>query len=131
LFAVPARFLKALVLISLPLQLLLVELLSSRPHLVEEFYTRQVYQHISRFLRTLFGWVPVPVGQLLFYTIIGALLAVLGRELARLVRRQVSFRQFLGQVGFGTVAFLSGFYFLFNVMWGLNYHRRPPRDRAD
>jgi len=31
-------------------------------------------------------------------------------------------------VGFRAVAFLSAFYFLFTLMWGLNYHRRPAQE---
>jgi hypothetical protein len=105
--------------------MVLIQLLSTQPHWVEKFYALHFYQTISRFLRALFGWVPVPVGQFLFYGIILALLLGLGRETYRLFRRQLGIKQYLHQTGFRAVAFLSGFYFLFNLMWGLNYHRRP------
>jgi hypothetical protein len=125
LLPVSPKTIKIFVLLSLPLQLLLVQLAATHPQWVETFYSLRFYQYISRFLRTLFGWVPVPVGQVLFYAIILALVLALGRQISCLLRRQITFKRFLRQVGFGTIAFLSGFYFLFNVMWGLNYHRRP------
>jgi hypothetical protein len=73
----------------------------------------------------LFGWVPVPVGQILFYAILLGLLLGLGREVTGLFSRQVPLKRFFRRIGFGALVFFSGFYFLFNVMWGLNYHRRP------
>lgn len=107
------------------MQLLLVQLISTQPMWVEQFYARQIYAYISRSLRFLFGWVPVPVGQFLFYAIILGLLLGLLREIRQLYRRQVSFKTFSQRLAFGGLAFLSCFYFLFNVFWGLNYHRRP------
>lgn len=121
----PRRFLKYFVLLSLPFQVMLVQLLAGRPHLVEQFYSLQFYQDLSRLLRLLVGWVPVPVGQFVFYGLVLALVLAGGRELLRLLRRQVGGKLFLQRSGFGILAFLSGFYFLFHLMWGLNYHRRP------
>ena len=121
----PDKYFKLFVLLSLPVQMLLVQLVSTQPHWVERFYALHIYQYISRFLRALFGWVPLPVGQFLFYAIILGLLLGLAREVFRLLRHQVGIKQFFRHIGFGAAAFLSGFYFLFNVMWGLNYHRRP------
>jgi hypothetical protein len=122
---VSEKKLKLFIYLSLPLQLLLVQLLSGQPQWVERFYALHFYQYLSRFLRTLFGWMPVPVGQLLFYAILAWLVGSLVRQVILLCRRKVRLKAFFGRLGFGAVAFLSGFYFLFNVMWGLNYHRRP------
>lgn len=121
----PGKYFRLFVWLSLPVQLLVVQLVATQPQWVERFYALQVYRYISGFLRALFGWVPVPVGQILFYAIILGLVLALSREVIRLLRRQLSLRIFLRHLSFGAVAFLSGFYFLFHVMWGLNYHRRP------
>ncbi|MGV3641537.1 MAG: DUF3810 domain-containing protein [Adhaeribacter sp.] len=118
-------YVKIFVLLSLPLQVLLVQVLAGRPLLVEQFYSLQFYQILSGMLRLLVGWVPVPVGQFVFYGLVLALVLVAGREVWRLLRRQVGGKLFLRRSGFALVAFLSGFYFLFHLMWGLNYHRRP------
>ncbi|GEO06140.1 membrane protein [Adhaeribacter aerolatus] len=42
--------------------------------------------------------------------------------------KQVSLKLFFKRVGLAAVGFLSVFYFLFTLMWGLNYHRRPIHD---
>ncbi|MGV3504956.1 MAG: DUF3810 domain-containing protein [Adhaeribacter sp.] len=116
---------KIFVLLSLPVQVFLVQLLAGRPHLVEQFYSLQFYQNLSGLLRLLVGWVPVPVGQFVFYGLVLTLVVVSGREIESLLRRRVGAKAFLKRSVFGLLAFLSGFYFLFHLMWGLNYHRRP------
>ena len=116
---------KVAVLLSLPLQMLLIQLIASQPLWVESLYTGLVYKHISWLLRFMFGGIPLPVGQLLFYSIIAVLLVWLIKQIKKLLQKQVTFGQFAGNIGYGAVAVVSAFYFLFTVMWGLNYHRRP------
>ena len=119
------KYRHSILLLSLPLQILIIQILATRPHWVERVYTNQFYKNLGRLLRTIFGAVPVPVGQLLFYSIITALVLWLARHVRQMWLKQVSLKTFFRQVGLGVVAFLSVFYFLFTVMWGLNYHRRP------
>ena len=119
------KYRRSIILLSLPLQILIIQFISRRPHWVESVYTNQFYKNLGRLLRTIFGAVPMPVGQLLFYSIIAALVLWLARHTRQLWLKQVSLMAFFRQVGLGAVAFLSVLYFLFTVMWGLNYHRRP------
>ncbi len=92
---------------------------------METGYTTHFYQPLSQWLRRELGSTPVPVGQLLFYGGVIGLAGALGRQIWRLGRRQISFPAFARRVSFGTVAFLSAFYFWFTLFWGFNYHRRP------
>lgn len=119
------NYLKILVWLSLPLQLLLVQLLAADPRLVESVYTDHFYQPLSQLLRRLLGSIPVPVGQLLFYGGVAGLALALGRLIRQLVSKRITFKAFARRISFGTVAFLSAFYFLFTLTWGFNYHRRP------
>lgn len=119
------NYFKILVVLSLPVQLLLVQLLTADPQRVETVYTTHFYQPLSQWLRRELGNTPVPVGQLLFYGGVIGLAGALGRQIWQLVRRQISFPAFARRVSFGTVAFLSAFYFWFTLGWGFNYHRRP------
>lgn len=124
-FPVIRKFWRTFVLVSLPFQLLLIQLISNRPLWVENSYTKGFYTSLSIFLRKLFGSISVPVGQLLFYSIILFLVVWLGRQTWLVFTKRISVSYYFRHVGFTAVAFLSGFYFLFTLMWGLNYHRRP------
>lgn len=116
---------KILVLLSLPLQILLVQYIAADPLRIEKIYTGHFYKYLSQFLRELLGRTDVPVGQAVFYGLVLALFLALARQVRKLVMKQMRVQEFSQSVLFGTVAFLSAFYFLFTLLWGLNYHRRP------
>ena len=119
------KFLKIFILLSLPLQLLLLNFLAGHPQWVERFYTGSVYKYLSYGLRFVFGGFSFPLGQFVFYSLIAAVLLWLAKQVRLVLRKQVSRKQFAQSTGLGVVAILSGFYFLFNFMWGLNYYRKP------
>jgi hypothetical protein len=110
---------------SLPVQILLVQLISTQPAWVERVYTGNFYQVFSRFLRTIFGSFSFPIGQLLFYAIIAAGLVWLTQQVYRVITKKIRFTAFTLNLLRGTFTFLAVFYFLFMVFWGLNYHRLP------
>ncbi|MDQ4140367.1 MAG: DUF3810 domain-containing protein, partial [Bacteroidota bacterium] len=114
-----------LIYLSLPLQILLVQVISANPLLVEKFYTGLFYKKLSEFLRILFGNFTFPIGQVLFYSLVVGLLIAIAKHIRKLVLRQISLKEFGRSSLLGIVTFLSIFYFLFTGMWGLNYHRRP------
>lgn len=107
------------------MQLLIIQFLSTKPDWVEEVYTHGFYKSLSQVLRIVFGAISVPVGQLVFYSIISALLLWLFRQVRQMWRKQVSLKTFFRRLGLAAVGFLSVFYFMFTLMWGLNYHRQP------
>src|SRR5687768_8037341 len=115
---------KAFVLLSLPLQVGLLNLVATRPDWVERWYSGFLYKHIGLGLRIAFGGFSFPVGQFVFYGLIIAVLAWLTFTVKQLFSKRVAKKQVLLRFGFRLVAFLSGFYFLFNLLWGLNYYRK-------
>ncbi len=114
-----------LIYLSLPLQIILVQVISANPLLVEKFYTGLFYKKLSEFLRILFGNFSFPIGQILFYSLVTGLLIAIVKHIRKLVLRQISLKEFAQTGLLGIFTFLSIFYFLFTGMWGLNYHRRP------
>ena len=124
------KYQNILIYLSLPLQILVVQLLSLNPHLVEKLYTGNLYKKLSEFLRMVFGSVAVPVGQILFYSLVIGLLVAIIKHVKKLVQKQISWREFGQSSLLGIVTFLSLFYFLFTGMWALNYHRRPIEEIA-
>ncbi|WP_289039783.1 DUF3810 domain-containing protein [uncultured Zobellia sp.] len=104
--------------LSLLPQILLVAWLGSKPEIVETYYSNGIYPVISQFFRILFGWVPFSVGEILYVSLI--VLGIRYLYVNRLKIRKFPF-QFLRNV----VVVLSVFYFTFNLVWGLNYYRKP------
>ncbi|RDC61746.1 DUF3810 domain-containing protein [Adhaeribacter pallidiroseus] len=124
------KYFNIFIYLSLPLQILIVQLISLHPLLVENFYTGNLYKKLSQFLRFVFGSVPVPIGQILFYSLVTGLLVAIIKHVKKRVQQQISWREFYRSSLLGVVTFLSLFYFLFTGMWALNYHRRPIEEIA-
>ncbi len=116
---------KILTLLSLPLQVLLLRMVADRPLWVEHFYTGAVYKYLSQGLRFAFGGLSLPLGQLLFYSLIAGVLVWIGGLVKMRLKKKIGRKQFALDFAFGAIAIVSGFYFLFNSMWGLNYYRQP------
>ncbi|QNF34138.1 DUF3810 domain-containing protein [Adhaeribacter swui] len=112
----------------MPLQIVVVQIIALNSEWVEKFYTHFFYKELSQFLRAIFGRVSVPVGQILFYSLLTGLLVGIIKHIRRLVLRQISWREFSRRGLLGIFTFLSVFYFLFTGMWALNYHRLPIAD---
>ncbi|CAM4375849.1 DUF3810 domain-containing protein [Zobellia nedashkovskayae] len=104
--------------LSLLPQILLVGWLGGNPEIVETYYSNGIYPVISQFFRILFGWVPFSVGEIMY-----VLLIVLG--IRYLYVNHLKIRQFPFQFLRNVVVVLSVFYFTFNLVWGLNYYRKP------
>ncbi|CAM4224862.1 DUF3810 domain-containing protein [Zobellia roscoffensis] len=104
--------------LSLLPQILIVAWLGGNPEIVETYYSNGIYPVISQFFRILFGWVPFSVGEIIY-----VLLIVLGIRYVYVNRLKIKKQplQFLRNV----VVVLSVFYFTFNLVWGLNYYRKP------
>jgi len=102
----------------LPIQLFLVQILEKHPAFVEKYYANGIYPIISNFFRTVFGWIPYSVGDILLFVFI----LFLVRFLILCLRFRV--RNFLPQT-ISILAFLSKVYFCFYMFWGLNYYREP------
>lgn len=104
--------------ILLPIQYFLVQFLSQKPIWIERYYSNGVFPIISKVLRTLLGWIPFSVGDVLGFI----LLFVFFKNLIKLVLTK--FTNFVPKT-LKFIAFLSVIYFCFYAFWGLNYFREP------
>jgi hypothetical protein len=111
------RTLIILVLVSIALKLF-----SLSPERVERYYTNGVYPWISRILRTLFGWLPFSLGDVLYAVAfiyaagkVWKFIRVLASREVKKYLTRVLFRKYLKVV--------ISVYLAFNVLWGLNYDR--------
>ncbi|NJY63273.1 DUF3810 domain-containing protein [Salinimicrobium sp. CDJ15-81-2] len=102
----------------LPVQLILIRILSGYPNFVERWYSNGIYPFTSALLRKGLGFIPFSLGDLLY----ALLVVMLIRWFA--LRVQQRFREPKRWIING-IAVLSLVYFCFNLFWGFNYYRLP------
>src|SRR5688572_14566380 len=110
------------ILVALAMVSLSIKLFSLNERLVEKYFTYGIYPAISGFLRMLFGWLPISVGDLLYVAAI-VYIALKGWKLAKQIRRRSVERSLNGFLK-KLATILLGVYIVFNVLWGLNYNRQ-------
>lgn len=102
----------------LPIQILLIRILSSYPYFVEQWYSNGIYKYTSAFLRFGLGYIPFSLGDFLYAFLIILLIRWL------VIRISQGFKNPKKWIVEG-VAVLSLIYFCFNLFWGFNYYRLP------
>jgi len=113
------RFLwRAFLLLSLPLQLGILQFLKVNPSWVEANYTEGFYNVYFNILNAVFSVFPFSLGDVIY----GLLVILIFRFLVKLFRRKIKLSW---GILFKTTGCLSLFYFLFHVSWGLNYYKTP------
>ena len=85
------------------------------PELVERFYSNELYQIISKILRTVLGKIPFSVGDVLY----GILILYCAYWV------YTNWRMNWKQKILSVLSFVSIFYFMFHFLWALNYYRVP------
>ncbi len=99
-------------------QIGLVYFFSKFPILIELYYSNGIYKYVSIIFRNLFGWIPISVGDIIYFILIILII----RFLYKLITDKNHGRK---QLIFQFLAGLSIFYFCFYLFWGLNYSRKP------
>lgn len=115
---------RTIIVLALPLQIILVKWIGSYPELVEKYYSNGIYPVLSQFLRTLFGWIPISIGDILYFS----LFILAGRYLFK-QRKNIKQKPlaFLKNIAIA----LSITYFLFHLLWGMNYYRLPITEKLE
>lgn len=109
---------KLLLTILLLVQIFLLQILKRFPEFVEKYYSLGLYPYISKLSRILFGWIPFSVGDLFYLLITIVALRWLILNFKRSWREPIRFI-------LDITASVSLFYFMFHLLWGLNYYRLP------
>ncbi|MFZ7103642.1 MAG: DUF3810 domain-containing protein [Peptococcaceae bacterium] len=102
----------------LPLGFLISFSLSYRPELIEDYYARVVYQYLARGLSRLTGLLPFSLAELIIIFLVFFSIIVIIRTI---FFKKIPVKSLLGGAAMG----ISLVYFLFILLWGLNYHRQP------
>ncbi len=102
----------------LPVQLLLIKIISFFPEFVEHFYSNGIFVFTSKILRYVFGWIPFSFGDVLYCILIIGVLRFLFKKV---LRQNIVWKEVLLDIG----ATLSVVYACFHMLWGMNYYRLP------
>ncbi len=95
-----------------------VQLIAQFPNVIENYYSKGLYLSISKFLRTIFGWLPISIGDLLYVFLI---LLILKQIYKAIKNKKINLKDTFFKLG-GIVSII---YFIFHLNWGLNYFRLP------
>jgi hypothetical protein len=115
-------------LIILILLSLVLKVFSLSPNQVERYYTYGCYPWISRILRTLLGWMPFSLGDLLYAVAFIYVLRKVWNFIRVLAAREV--KKYLTRVLLRKyLKVVLSLYLVFNLFWGLNYDRKGIADQ--
>jgi len=104
--------------ILLPIQYVVIKIISKYPEFIEEWYSTGIYPYISKVMRFSLGILPFSVGDLIYSLFILAII----RWLA--IRINTRFRQPKKWI-IEIFATFSIIYACFHIFWGFNYYRLP------
>ena len=106
------------IVLTLPIQIVLVQFLSQKPLWIEQYYSNGIYPYLSVFFRAILGWIPFSFGDalglFLIVFFIKALYSFIKNRFKNSLSKLLNF-----------IITLSIIYFCFYAFWGLNYFREP------
>lgn len=102
----------------LSIQIVLLQIISFFPESVELYYSNGLYLILSKFSRILLGSIPFSLGDCLYCVLI--LLAI-----RWFWSKRKSWKQNWKDNSLQILSCISVFYFLFHILWALNYYRQP------
>ncbi|WP_024768711.1 DUF3810 domain-containing protein [Aquimarina macrocephali] len=104
--------------ILLPIQIILIQILSFFPEVIEQLYSNGLFVYISKALRYVFGWLPFSFGDILYCVLIIMLIRFLFKKV---FKKHLLWKEIVLDIG----ATLSIVYACFHILWGMNYYRLP------
>lgn len=101
---------------------ILVKLFSLNEYWVERYYTYGFYPVFSKVLRSILGWIPFSIGDILYFLAFIYIVMKTWKLLRILAKRKV--KEYLSWILFRKfLKLVLGIYLVFNIFWGLNYNR--------
>lgn len=104
------------------LQIIIVNVLSFFPRFIEDNYSNGLYPYIAKTSRIIFGWTSVSLGDIIYGIVIIFIIRWIWKT------RKTWRNQWKTNL-LTIVSFMSVFYFLFQLLWGLNYLRVPLNEK--
>lgn len=90
---------------------------------IEQVYSIQFYPYLSIFQRTLFGWLPFSIGDILYFLLGLWLVIKIFKTIKATFQRKITKHKTIRRI-FKLARFILWIYIIFNLIWGWNYHRK-------
>jgi hypothetical protein len=110
--------------ILLLVQVILIKILALFPEFIEKYYSNGLYLWISNLSRIFFGILNFSIGDVIYLILIVFLIRSIFKNRKTIFSWKSWKATWKSKILTG-LSFISVFYFFFNILWGLNYHRIP------
>jgi len=90
---------------------------------IEAVYSIQIYPNLAMVLRTLLGWMPFSIGDILYFVAGCWLVYKIIKTIKDTIQRKITPQKTLRRT-FKLVRLALWIYIIFNLIWGWNYHRK-------
>ena len=102
---------------------ILIKIASTQALWIEENYSNGIYRYISKFQRSIFGWIPFSIGDLFYGFLVLVIIFKTVQFIKYIFKKKVNRLYLLS--GLKQVIFFFLFVYLFFYgLWGLNYNRK-------
>jgi len=102
---------------------ILIKIASTQPLWIEENYSNGIYRYISKFQRSIFGWIPFSIGDLFYGFLVLVIIFKTVQFIKYIFKKKVN-RQYLLNGLKQVIFFFLFVYLFFYGLWGLNYSRK-------
>ena len=109
--------------ILLIITVILIKFASTQSLWVEENYSNGIYPYISKFQRSIFGWIPFSIGDLFYAFLVLVIIFRTVQFIKYIFKKKVN-RQYLLNGLKQVIFFFLFVYLFFYGLWGLNYSRK-------
>ena len=117
--------LKLLSLLLFPLSIFINTVLSRYPHFIEKYYSISINKFIVEILSNISGIFPFSIYDITMYLIVISIALFIIYTIYIIINSPNKLKAFIKNSLLNILSIISIFYFLFIILWGLNYNRMP------
>ena len=117
--------LKLLSLLLFPLSIFINTVLSRYPHFIEKYYSISINKFIVEILSNISGIFPFSIYEITMYLIVISIALFIIYTIYIIINSPNKLKVFIKNSLLNILSIISIFYFLFIILWGLNYNRMP------
>lgn len=116
---------KIMLITLLPLAILINIISSKTPEFIEKYYSLWLNKYIVMFLSSITGVFPFSIYEIIMYAIVIFIAAFIFVFIYKITRGKQELLKFIKCSFINILCITSTVYFLFIVLWGINYNRLP------
>ena len=115
--------LKLLSLLLFPLSIFINTVLSRYPHFIEKYYSISINKFIVEILSNISGIFPFSIYEITMYLIVISITLFVIYTIYIIISSPNKLKAFIKNSLLNILSIISIFYFLFIILWGINYNR--------